>query len=354
MARGKSQRRSQAAKKRMEVRRSLNFEPQEPPTSTRALFFFLGRGTGYRHAVQKWPTSSLTGRSHKLVIPAESPHKKFVLLIGDSHLRSFADGFVKMPEGSLSFGVQSTPGATAAELTTEVVHAALPRTPATVCLLAPSNNLTASRTIEHASADFGKLLAIVCNCVLQVVVVDFPPRLNIDVQLQQLFREEYHRVAARMGIVKHFSAVDYFPTGHLDLWSRDGVHLSDTGGMPILAQLLWHASYMVSLEYWFILLARQPPAPKPQAPPRSHQTSSLPRVVVSGPVTQPRLSANTFEWTVVSCGREVNESSMCLSCGDCLIKVLRAEKKLVIIVKGYLFCNTRCLSTYSISQQWSA
>ncbi|XP_054862799.1 uncharacterized protein LOC111582373 [Amphiprion ocellaris] len=273
----------------MEVRRSLNIEPQEPPTSSRAR-----RGTGYRHAVQKWPTSSLTGRSHKLVIPAESPHKKFVLLIGDSHLRSFADGFGEMPEGGLSFGVQSTPGATAAELTTEVVHAALPRTPATrdaepsalkssqkapprkqpasphppsclegggnhaavgtkmvtktktvckyclttipyitgnttnmtthlrrhhpdkssasgaedkcivaslpatVCLLAPSNNLTASRTIEHASADFGKLLAIVCANYKNVVVVDFPPRLNIDVQLQQLFREEYHRVAARM------------------------------------------------------------------------------------------------------------------------------------------------------------
>uniref|UniRef100_A0A3P8U0U0 Uncharacterized protein n=1 Tax=Amphiprion percula TaxID=161767 RepID=A0A3P8U0U0_AMPPE len=293
MARGKSQRRSQAAKKRMEVRRSLNIEPQEPPTSSRAR-----RGTGYRHAVQKWPTSSLTGRSHKLVIPAESPHKKFVLLIGDSHLRSFADGFVEMPEGGLSFGVQSTPGATAAELTAEVV-----------------NNLTASRTIEHASADFGKLLAIVCTNYKNVVVVDFPPRLNIDVQLQQLFREEYHRVAARMG-VKYFSAVDYFPMGHLDLWSRDGVHLSDTGGMPILAQLLWHASY----------IALQPPAPKPQAPPRSHQPSSLPRIVVSGPVTQPRLPANPFEWTVVCRGREVNESSMCLCCGDCLIKVLCAEK----------------------------
>uniref|UniRef100_A0A3Q1AWQ6 Uncharacterized protein n=1 Tax=Amphiprion ocellaris TaxID=80972 RepID=A0A3Q1AWQ6_AMPOC len=311
MARGKSQRRSQAAKKRMEVRRSLNIKTQEPTTSSPARI-----GTGCRHAALKWPTSLLTGRNHKLVIPAESPNKKFVLLIGDSHLRSIADGFVKMPEGCLSFGVQSTRGATAAELTTEVVDAALPRTPDAVCLLAPSNNLKASKTIEHASADFGKLLAI--NCVLQVVVVDFPPRLRIDVQLQQLFREEYHCVAALTG-VKYFSVVDDFPMGHLDLWCQDGVSRTQCcitpNGKPSFCNCVC-----------VFLQALQPPAPKPQAPPRSHQPSSLPRVVVRDPVTQPRLPANPFKWTVVSRGREVNESSMCLCCGDCLIKVLCAEQ----------------------------
>lgn len=37
-----------------------------------------GRGTGYRHAVLPWPTSPFTGKSHKLVIPAQSPDKKVV------------------------------------------------------------------------------------------------------------------------------------------------------------------------------------------------------------------------------------------------------------------------------------
>lgn len=35
---------------------------------------------------------------------------------------------------------------------------------------------------------------------LQVCVLDFPPRLNFDVALQDLLRQEYHRVAARMGM----------------------------------------------------------------------------------------------------------------------------------------------------------
>ncbi|XP_040908614.1 NACHT, LRR and PYD domains-containing protein 14-like, partial [Toxotes jaculatrix] len=44
-----------------------------------------------------------------------------VLLVGDSHLRSIADGIVNMPGGFLSFGVMSTPGACADVLRTEVV-----------------------------------------------------------------------------------------------------------------------------------------------------------------------------------------------------------------------------------------
>ena len=85
------------------------------------------------------------------------------MLVGDSHLRSVADGFVPMPEGGLSFGVMATPGATAAQLRAEVLNAALPRTPDAVCVLAPGNNLTATTTVSQASADFGKLLASVCN-----------------------------------------------------------------------------------------------------------------------------------------------------------------------------------------------
>ncbi|XP_077377914.1 uncharacterized protein LOC144019003, partial [Festucalex cinctus] len=156
--------------------------------------------TGGRHKVQEWPISCVTGRSHKLVIPSECPNKKFVLLIGDSHLRSIADGFVEMPKDSFSFGVMSTPGACATELTTEVQHAVVPRTPDVVCLLAPSNNLTSSRTPDEAGADFCRLLGNVCGrWPNKVFVLDFPPRLTVDVTQQDYLRQEFHRVSARMG-----------------------------------------------------------------------------------------------------------------------------------------------------------
>lgn len=37
-------------------------------------------------------------------------------------------------------------------------------------------------------------------CSLQVFVVDFPPRLNVEVSHQDLLRQEFHRVAVRMGM----------------------------------------------------------------------------------------------------------------------------------------------------------
>ncbi|MEQ2166944.1 hypothetical protein GOODEAATRI_033691, partial [Goodea atripinnis] len=36
----------------------------------------IGRGTGRRHRILKWPFSPVTFRSHKLVLPAEVPEKK--------------------------------------------------------------------------------------------------------------------------------------------------------------------------------------------------------------------------------------------------------------------------------------
>ncbi|KAI4800562.1 hypothetical protein KUCAC02_009627 [Chaenocephalus aceratus] len=226
MPRLKSSRRSQAAK----LRAAGSRVGHQRPGSAR---FAPAGGTGDRHRVQKWPISSLTGRQHKLVVPAESPDKEFVLLVGASHLRSIVDGIVKMPEGRFSFGAMCTPGACATQLRTEAANTVLPRTPDAVCVMAPSNNLTSSRTITEAGEGFGKLLATAISRWSNVFALDFVPRLTVDPDYRDMMRQEFRRVAARMG-VKYTPIAEYFPSTDLDLWSRDGVHLSDSAGMPIL------------------------------------------------------------------------------------------------------------------------
>uniref|UniRef100_A0A0F8BDL5 Uncharacterized protein n=1 Tax=Larimichthys crocea TaxID=215358 RepID=A0A0F8BDL5_LARCR len=256
------------------------------------------RGTGYRHSARTWPTFPFTGRQHKLVMPPESPDKKFVLIVGDSHLRALVDGLVDMPEGCLSFGFMSTPGASASQLRTEVQHAVLPQVPEAVCLLAPSNNLTASRTVDEAAIDFAKLLTTVRNRWPKVFVVDFPPRLNVEVSYQDFLRQEFHRVAARMG-VKYSSVAEHFPLTRLELWSRkDGVHLSDHEGMGILTQLLWSAA-MHQLET---------PPPAPQVSPRPSQPlrKFSPKLVVVGDVLAPR-SPDPFQWRTARQGSKVSQ-----------------------------------------------
>ncbi|KAL3042540.1 hypothetical protein OYC64_020468 [Pagothenia borchgrevinki] len=288
MPRGKSSRRSQAAKLRVAGTRVGH---QQPGNAS----FAPAGGTGNRHRVHKWPISSLTGRQHKMVIPAESPDKEFVLLVGASHLRSIVDGIVKMPEGRFSFGAMSTPGACATQLRTEAANAVLPRTPDAVCVMAPSNNLTSSRTITEAGEDFAKLLATACSRWPNVFAMDFPPRLTVDPDYQDMMRQEFRRVAARMG-VKYTPLDEYFPFKELDLWSRDGVHLSDSAGMPILVGSIWNATYMQ--------LVPAEPKPSPvvhrRSPPARRVT---PRVIVKGEVAKsPQLDPS--KWTVFGQGRK--------------------------------------------------
>uniref|UniRef100_A0A667XBU2 1-alkyl-2-acetylglycerophosphocholine esterase n=1 Tax=Myripristis murdjan TaxID=586833 RepID=A0A667XBU2_9TELE len=282
MPRAKSHRRAQAQKRRMMYEFCviiLNFVVNH-----------TGRGTGYRHRVRRWPTSELTQRSFKLVTPAQQPDQKMVFVVGDSHLRPLVDGFVAMPEVPLSFAFLSVPGAHAAELRKEVSHAALPWTPDVVCVLAPSNNLTASRNIGEASLDFGALLATVCSRWAKVFVLDFPPRLNIEPGLQELFRQEFRRVAARMGL-PYVSVAEHLPLDRLELWSRDGVHLSDSDGTPILVQALWDAAVRQ--------LAPPPPPPPPSVPPRTSPRARVsPVLVVTGHRPAPR-HRDPLEWTVV-------------------------------------------------------
>ncbi|XP_077367827.1 uncharacterized protein LOC144011878 [Festucalex cinctus] len=199
-----------------------------------------------------------------------------------------------MPEGRFPYAVMSTPGARASELRAEVLNVVLPRSPEVVCILAPSNNL--GRPIAEAAADFGQFLHTVCSRWPNVVVLDFPPRLNVELAQQDLLRQEYNRVAALMGI-RYLSVAGHFPLSHLHLWCRDGVHLSDSDGMPVLAQLLWAA---VNLR----LERTAPPAP---AAPRSSRPARVfrPKVVVKGEVTAPQPS-NPFDWTLVGKAKESN------------------------------------------------
>uniref|UniRef100_A0A672Z6W7 Uncharacterized protein n=1 Tax=Sphaeramia orbicularis TaxID=375764 RepID=A0A672Z6W7_9TELE len=286
MPRAKGHRRALAMKKMRA--KQLDWTPQPPVPE-----FVPRRGTGSRHCARTWPTSHLTGRQVKLVPPGH-PEKKIVFVIGDSHLRAVVDEDVAIPELPFCFSFLSVPGGAAADLRMEVRHLTILWTPDLVCVCAPGNNLTGNRTIGEAAVDFDALLLTVHSRWPKVFVLDFPPRLTIPMDLQELLRNEYHRVAARMGL-PYVAVADHLSLNQLNLWCPDSVHLSDTDGMPILIDLLCDAA--------FCQLAPPPPEPtaSPQTPPRPWTPPSprvAPRVVATGPEPLPR-RRHPRGWTVV-------------------------------------------------------
>lgn len=68
-----------------------------------------------------------------------------------------------MPWGAAPFGFLSTPCASVKDLRKEVAAMKLPDEVGAMCLLAPGNNLTSSKTIVEAGEDFAKLLSVVCS-----------------------------------------------------------------------------------------------------------------------------------------------------------------------------------------------
>uniref|UniRef100_A0A3P9PEN8 Uncharacterized LOC103460286 n=1 Tax=Poecilia reticulata TaxID=8081 RepID=A0A3P9PEN8_POERE len=293
MPRGKSYRRSVAALRRMETAR---VRVGIPVTSSD---FVSRSGTGWQHRVKDWPSSSFTNHCHKLVIPEERSDGKFVLLIGASHLRSFADGIVKISDGCIDFGVMCTPGASAADLRIEAYHAVVPRQPDAVCVTAPSNNLTASLNPEEAGEEFEKYLLTVLYRWPKVFCTGFPLRLTESLEKQNLFQQEFHRRAAKLGI-PYFPVADYFPLKRPNLWSPDGIHLSDDHGMPILQKFMWMFAYR------YLEISTPKPPVQSQAA-TGYKPRFVPRIVVKGEERRvPSLPSS--EWTLVRSGRKRNHS----------------------------------------------
>ncbi|KAM4543582.1 uncharacterized protein V3H82_021457 [Fundulus diaphanus] len=221
--------------------------------------------------------------------------KKFVFVVGDSHLRAIVDGFAPIKADGLYFGFLAVPGGTALDLRTELLNAVIPRIPDVVCLLAPSNTLRRSTVVTKAGKRFEKLLTTVCTLFPKVFVLDFPPRLDVDPQVQSLLRQEFHRVSVQLG-VPYKSVAELFPMSKLHMWSRDGVHLSDDDGMKILTKVIYETS------------DEQIPEPTAETKVTPTMSHSPPKLLWTPdvPVVAPQ---NPFEWEVVGSHKKASPTS---------------------------------------------
>ncbi|XP_033832459.1 uncharacterized protein LOC117379863 [Periophthalmus magnuspinnatus] len=237
---------------------------------------FVGIGTGWRPAVRHWTRSSFTGKQLRVCIPPESPNKELVLVIGDSHLRSFVERDVDIrADGPYSFGYICSPGATSDTLETDVRHSTVDQRVSKCVVLATGNDSsTRGQTVERAQKNFQSLLSTTC-------VVDFPARHVVSVAKQNQFREAYQAAAEAEGL-QYVFCVDSFPMKNLRLWAKDGIHLSVPEGMRVLSDLICKAIRELSES----TVDSAHPSPKTPAAPCVKPLPKTPDVVVTCPTSR--------------------------------------------------------------------
>ncbi|MEQ2216876.1 hypothetical protein XENOCAPTIV_024331 [Xenoophorus captivus] len=92
-----------------------------------------------------------------------------------------------------------SPGACADDLRREVLHAVVPQEPDAVCVMAPSNNLTASKTPEQAGQAFERYLLAVLSRWPKVFCTAMVPRLTESEDKMKAYQQEFHRRSNRLG-----------------------------------------------------------------------------------------------------------------------------------------------------------
>ncbi|XP_041934615.1 uncharacterized protein LOC121697246 [Alosa sapidissima] len=154
---------------------------------------------------------------------------------------------------------------------------------------------------------------------MKVFVLDFPPLLCEEPDYQDLMRQEFHRVAVRLG-VRYLSIAEHFHPNNSQLWCRDGIHLNNDYGMPRFVDLLWCASYLR-------LYSVTEPLTSPEPAPRMSTVRVTPRVLVSG-TSRTMRHCDPSAWSVVKHGvkesAEYQFKEMCevqIQKGLCLVMV---------------------------------